>query len=143
MTLPIAPAAVGLAFCGTLVVYNVDRLRDLDRDRATAPARSAFVTRHGAGLALLTVAAGLLSAGFAVAAGPRALLVLAPIFGLGLLHRRLKHVTFAKSAYITAAWVGVAVGLPFAIAPHAGAVGWAAAILTPAIKHLRKDLAAL
>ena len=31
------PRAVGLAFFGTLVIYNLDRLRDLERDRATSP----------------------------------------------------------------------------------------------------------
>jgi len=133
MGIPIAPAAVGLAFCGTLVVYNVDRLRDYDRDRETTPARSDFVARHGAGLSLLTVAAGVSSVYFAVAAGATAVLVLAPILGLGLLHRRIKHLTFAKSAYITAAWVGVVVGVPAAIDPRATHVAWTGGIFALAI----------
>jgi hypothetical protein len=37
MGVEIAPDAVGLAFSGTLVVYNLDRLRDLDGDRCSSP----------------------------------------------------------------------------------------------------------
>jgi hypothetical protein len=39
-------SVAGIAVSGTLFVYNVDRLRDLDRDRATTPERSAFVERN-------------------------------------------------------------------------------------------------
>ena len=46
-----------LAAAGTLVVYNVDRLRDLEKDRLTAPARSAFVERWRGPLLALTAAA--------------------------------------------------------------------------------------
>jgi 4-hydroxybenzoate polyprenyltransferase len=135
LAMGIAPtaAATGLAFAGTLVVYNVDRLRDLDRDRATAPQRSAFVVRHGGDLALLAFGAALASVGFGLAAGPRAWALLAPVLLAGLLHRRLKHLTFAKSGYITAAWVAVVVGVPAAIDPRATAVGWAIAFTTTAI----------
>ena len=41
-----APALLGLAFGGTLAVYVIDRVRDLPRDRVTAPERAAFVARH-------------------------------------------------------------------------------------------------
>ncbi len=133
MGVPVAIPALGLAFVGTLVVYNVDRLRDVERDRATTPQRSAFVDRHGGGLALLAVAAGLASLVFALFAGPRVWLLLAPVLALGLFHRRLKHLRFGKSAYITAAWVAVVVGVPAAIDPDATAIGWAAGISASAI----------
>jgi 4-hydroxybenzoate polyprenyltransferase len=133
MGVPVAGAAVGLAFAGTLVVYNVDRLRDLDADRATAPDRSAFVARHGGGLALLTIAAALASLGFALAAGPRAFAVLVPILGLGLLHRRLKHLGFGKPAYLATAWIGVVVGVPALIDPAATHVAWTLGITGPAL----------
>lgn len=126
-------AAVGLAFAGTLVVYNLDRLRDLDADRATAPDRSAFVAKHGGGLALVTVAAAVGSLGFALAAGIRAWAVLVPILGLGLLHRRIKHLVFGKSAYITAAWVGVVAGVPATIDPAATQVTWTVGITASAL----------
>lgn len=133
MGVPISTAAVALAFSGTLVVYNVDRLRDLDRDRITSPLRSRFVDRHGAGLALLVVAAGGASSVSAIAAGARSGLVLVPILALGLLHRRIKHLTFAKSAYIAGAWVAVVVGVPAAIDLDTAHVGWTAVVVGLAI----------
>lgn len=116
LAIPPAPRALGLAFCGTLVVYNVDRLRDLERDRLTAPARSAFVEAHGGLLAALCVLAGLVC--LVLAWPPRAavLLLLAPILAAGLAHRRLKRFGFAKALYLVAAWVGVTVGLPAVLA---------------------------
>jgi hypothetical protein len=39
------------------------------------------------------------------------------------MHRRIKHVTFAKAAYIAGAWVAVVVGLPVAVDPSAARVG--------------------
>jgi len=133
MGVPVSIPAVGLAFTGTLVVYNVDRLRDIERDRATTPQRSAFVDRHGGGLALLAGGAGLAASVFAIFAGPRVWLLLAPVLALGLLHRRIKHLTFGKSAYITAAWIAVVVLVPAAIGPNATAIGWAAAFSASAI----------
>lgn len=133
MGVPVAAPAVGLAFAGTLLVYTVDRLRDVERDRATTPRRSAFVDRHGGGLALLALGAGLASCVFALFAGPRVWLLLAPVLVLGLLHRRIKHLTFGKSAYITGAWVAVVVVVPAAIDPDAAAIGWAAAFTASAI----------
>lgn len=135
LAMGIAPdtTATGLAFAGTLVIYNFDRLRDVDRDRATTPARSAFVLRHGGDLALLSLGAAVASAGFALAAGPRVWLVLMPVLAIGLLHRRLKHLTFWKSGYITAAWVTVVVLVPVAIDPGARDVGWASAFCATGI----------
>jgi hypothetical protein len=133
MGIPPPATAVGLAFTGTLVVYNVDRLRDLRADRATAPDRSAFVAAHGGTLAFTTVAAGAGALVFAAAAGPRVWAVLVPILVLGLLHRRIKHLTFVKSAYLTGAWVGVVVGVPAFVDPAATRVAWTLAIAGPAI----------
>jgi hypothetical protein len=133
MGIALSLPAVGLAFAGTLVVYNVDRLRDVERDRETTPRRSAFVDRHGGGLALFAVAAGMACVAFAVSAGPRIWLPLAPALALGMFHRRIKHLTFGKSAYITAAWVAVVVLVPAALDPAASAVGWAVAFTASAI----------
>ena len=46
MELPFPTRAGGLIFCGILLVYNLDRLRDLERDRLTSPRRSAFIARY-------------------------------------------------------------------------------------------------
>jgi hypothetical protein len=124
-----APALIGLALGGTLAVYVIDRVRDLPRDRVTAPERAAFVTRHrGALLALAGLGAGV--AGFAsFALGPRSLVLAAAVGALGLAHRRLKRFAAAKPVYLTFAWTAVPVGLPAASDPAAAHVGWVAAIV--------------
>jgi hypothetical protein len=119
----------GVALAGTLVVYGVDRLRDLERDRHTAPRRSAFVARHRLALGLFCAGAAGVAAACAGSLGLRAVLLLAPVLGLGLLHRRLKRIPYAKAAYISAAWLVVVVGLPAALAPPARDAGWVGAVL--------------
>ena len=126
-------SALGLAFAGTLVVYNVDRLRDIDRDRATAPERSAFVAAHERALKGLTAAAALASLAFAIGAGVGALLVLTPVLVVGLAHRRLKRFAWVKSLYLTAAWLAVVVGLPAALGSGPRDTGWVALAIGGAI----------
>ena len=107
--------AMALAVAGTLVVYNVDRLRDLDHDRKTAPARSDFVDRHRR--ALIGVVAGSAAAclPLAVLLPPSVWGVCAVALGLGLFHRRLKgERAFLSVLYVTLAWVAVGVGIPWA-----------------------------
>ncbi len=123
------PLAVGLAISGTLVVYNVDRLRDVDRDRRTSPVRTQFISRHRSGLIGLTAIAAFLSATLAIWAGTRVVVVLAPVLLIGLFHRRLKRFAAAKAAYVTTAWLLVVVGLPWVLDPDAVRVGWVVAIL--------------
>lgn len=127
------PLAVGLAISGTLVVYNVDRLRDVERDRLTSPVRSSFIHRHQAGLLGLTAAAAVTSALLTLSAGTEAALALAPVLLIGLLHRRLKRFAAVKSAYVTASWLCVVVGLPWVLDPRAAHVGWVAAILAASV----------
>jgi len=126
----LAPGPLLLAFGGTLAVYGLDRLRDLPRDRASAPRRSAFVERHLRVLmGLAAVGAGLGAAG-AWLCGPRALLPLLPALPLALLHRRLKRLWMAKALYVTAGWLLVVVGVP-ALAARAPLpdAAWAAGVL--------------
>ena len=114
----LAPAApvLWLAAAGTLVVYNVDRLRDVERDRFTSPERSAFVTRHRRALLALAGLAGVACAVAAVAVGPRVVALAAAVAALGFFHRRLKRLVWLKPAYLTLAWVAVTVGFPAAFA---------------------------
>lgn len=126
-------AAVGLAFCGTLVVYTIDRLRDLERDRHTTPQRSRFVSRHRGALGALSAVAVLLAAPLAWAAGAPAIALLAPVALAGFFHRRLKRFAAWKALYVSAAWVAVCVGLPAVLAPAPRHVAWVAAPLSLAI----------
>ena len=125
----VRPEAVGLAFAGTLVVYNVDRLRDLHRDQFASPDRSAFVEEHEGRLIILTGAAAIASLYFLVLAGWRAALLLLPVFAAGLLHRRIKRYESLKIPYIAAAWTCVGFGLPAVLAPDAQFLYWVASIL--------------
>jgi len=114
VALPAEAAALG--FAGTLVVYGVDRVRDLERDRSTTPARTAFVERHRrllVGLSILSAAVAVLSA---VNLPPGVWAMCAAAGALGFFHRRLKHVALWKTGYVTLAWVAVCVGIPVAAA---------------------------
>jgi hypothetical protein len=129
METAIHPEAVGLAFAGTLVIYNIDRLRDLHRDRHASRDRSAFVAEHEVGLIGLCGAAALAALYFGVRAGWPATAMLLPVLGMGLLHRRLKHLENAKILYIAASWTCVGFGLPAVLAPDAQNLHWVASIV--------------
>ena len=130
---PPQPSIIALAFLGTLAVYAIDRLRDLDRDRATSPLRSAFVARHQRALAAIAVAAAIAAAACATSAGPRAIEISAVVVTLGLLHRRLKRIEVLKPIYLVFAWLAVVVALPAAFAPPSANAGAAALVLAPAL----------
>ncbi|MFP6639593.1 MAG: hypothetical protein VCC04_05055 [Myxococcota bacterium] len=101
-----------MAATGTLLVYNIDRLRDLDRDRLSSPARTAFVEQHRRGLVGLSALAGLASIPLAMLQPPLAWGLCALALALGLLHRRLKGHLASGFIYVTVAWLLVVVGLP-------------------------------
>ena len=124
----IRPEAVGLTFTGLLVVYNVDRLRDLRRDRQASPDRSAFIAEHKGGLIALSGVAAAASLYFGARAGWPAAVTLLPVLGLGLFHRRLKRFENAKIGYIAASWTCVGFGLPAVLATDARNLHWVAAI---------------
>jgi hypothetical protein len=126
-------SSVGLAAAGTLVVYNVDRLRDVDRDRQTAPLRSRFVSRHRTRLQLLTLAAGVACAAFAAFVPRAAIGLCGGVLAVGLLHRRLKRFEIWKRIYVTVAWVAVTAGLPAVGASGSSGAGWLLAVYTAAI----------
>lgn len=110
-----------LAFTGTFVVYNIDRLRDLPRDRATWPRRSGFVSQHRKALKAATALAALMAGALAFWAGPASVLLCLAVLVPGLFHRRLKRHPFFAAFYISLAWVAVTVGLPALSAPLSGA----------------------
>ncbi len=119
------PLAVpGLAFAGTLVVYNVDRLRDQVRDRATSPERTRFVGANRRGLTILCAASALACLPLAGSLGVAAAVALGPALVLGLLHRRLKGLPWVKPLYVAAAWCLVVVGLPAVVAGTTAHLGW-------------------
>lgn len=123
------PEAVGLAFAGTLVVYNVDRLRDVERDLATSPDRTAFVLAHRPALSALSGLAAIAAAVAAFRAGPRVAALAGLVLAVGLAHRRMKRVPFGKAFYVAAAWTAVAAGVPALVDPDVRRLPLVAAVL--------------
>lgn len=102
-----------LVVAATFFVYNVDRLRDVLRDRATSPRRTAFVERHREALAFAAMAAAG-AAGVLVLSSPARVVALCAAVGcVGLLHRRLKRGRRWKIGYVAAAWSAVCIGVPW------------------------------
>ena len=131
-----SPALAGFAFAGTFCIYAVDRLRDLSRDRLTAPRRSAFIDRHRALLASASAVAALIAGVCALRLGAAAFAAAAVAGGFGFFHRRLKHVPFLKAVYVAASWVAVTIALPALLAqppPAAATVFWSVAIVGSAL----------
>jgi hypothetical protein len=124
---------LALAAAGTLVVYNVDRLRDTANDQRTAPSRTAFVERWRSPLVVLAAGAALAAAALAWRAGPDVLLVLFPVAALGLLHRRLKRFAWWKPFYVSGAWAAVVVGLPAVRAEHPKHLVWVSLIVATTV----------
>lgn len=104
---------VALVFAGTAIVYGIDRLRDVDRDRAKWPDRSAFASRHAGGLKVMVAVAGLLAAAGASTQPPPVWVLCFGIGAMGLAHRRLKTHGALKLAYLTLAWWTITLGLPW------------------------------
>lgn len=120
-----------LASSGTFIVYTLDRLRDTHRDRETSPDRTAFVERNRRGL---TVALGIatIGFGFALLQSPVEVIVLTLVIGsLGLLHRRIKRAAAVKALYVSFAWIGVCVGIPWIAAGRPMVGLWVAIALFP------------
>ena len=125
--------SAALAASGTLFVYNVDRLRDLGADRATAPQRTAFIEQHRGPILVLTVLAAICSGWLALQASGEVLFLCGSVLGVGLLHRRLKQRDAWKALYVTAAWVSVTAGIPAFSAPDARATPWVLGVYSGAI----------
>lgn len=129
---------VVLACAGTFVVYNVDRLRDLARDRGEAPARSAFVERHARGLRGLTGLALLASVVASTQLEATGLAICGAVLLAGLAHRRLKRIRGIKTLYLVGSWIAVTLLLPLygmrdALSPDTDRTLWLAAILCCAL----------
>lgn len=124
------PFVLALAAGGTGVVYGLDRLRDVARDGARSPVRTAWVERHRRGLAFTTALGALAAAVGGALGGPRVVAVAAAVAVLGLAHRRIKHLVFGKVAYLIVAWTAVAVALPWARDPTAARnAAWVSAVI--------------
>ncbi len=126
---PSAATWAVLTASGAFIVYALDRLRDVDRDLAGSPLRTAFVIRNRS---LLTISIGLAAFALAISlvqASASIVLLCMAIGGIGLFHRRLKENAALKTAYVSLAWVAACAGMPW-LASGLGRAGlWVAGIL--------------
>ena len=127
------PWVLLLAASGTLVVYGLDRMRNVARDGAKAPLRTAWVERHRRTLLATTGFATACALTAGVLCGPRVIAVAAGVAALGLAHRRIKHLVFGKPAYLILSWTVVAVVLPLARDPGGRHVAWVAGVVALAM----------
>lgn len=125
--------AAALAFAGTLVVYNIDRLRDLERDRSSCPQRTEFIDRHRAGLTALCAGGGAAAASLILTTGVATWALCGTVLLLGLLRHRLEGFPQLKTLYLTLAWVAIAVGLPAFGAPEVQRVPWVVVVFAGAL----------
>lgn len=126
---PDAATWATLSAGGTFIIYNLDRLRDIERDRAKSPLRTAFVLRHRN---RLYAAVGIVAIAFAaiLVEAPRPIGLLCLAIGLvGFFHRRLKQGAAWKAAYVSIAWVAACVGMPWLASGRGDAGPWLATIL--------------
>jgi hypothetical protein len=110
---PDAARWASLTAGGAFIIYNLDRLRDVERDRATSPSRTRFIERHRTILILGVVSASLVFFTALIGAPRSAQALCAGIGSVGLLHRRLKEHPALKTVYVSAAWVAACVGMPW------------------------------
>lgn len=122
-----------LAAAGTFIVYGLDRLRDVVRDRATSPRRTDFVERNRRAIkAAVGIATIVFVPAFAMADRSIQALCLA-IGAIGLLHRRLKEHPALKILYVSIAWVAVCVGIPWLTAGRPTTGLWLGSLLWPVL----------
>jgi hypothetical protein len=122
-------ALVGTA---VLFIYGVDRLRDVEGDRASSPMRTAFVAHHRRALGLTCLLAGLCVAWLLVRAPAPVLALCVVLGGVGLFHRRLKQSVPWKIGYVAVAWTAACVGVPWLGGADTGDVGraiWAVLVI--------------
>ena len=120
---------VSLVATGTFIIYNLDRLRDLERDRGTSPHRTAFVSRNQNWLYASVVVAASVFTALLWTTPPRTILLCLAVGLVGLFHRRLKKRPALKTFYVSVSWVGACVGLPW-LASQQDRVGpWVVGVL--------------
>jgi hypothetical protein len=118
-----------LAGLGAFIIYNLDRLRDTARDQDTSPHRTTFIERHRGGLTYAVALASVVFGGLLFVAPPAIVILCVGIGLVGLFHRRIKEAAALKALYVSLAWTGGCVGIPWWAAGRPEAGWWLAAIL--------------
>ena len=101
-----------LIFCGTLVIYNLDHLKDIKSDKATNPLRVNFIINNKRLIYLITVLSMILSVLAVYYLGIKLIPIILLPFLLGLIHRIIKNSPLFSAVYITLSWLMITVFLP-------------------------------
>ena len=101
-----------LIFCGTLVIYNLDHLKDINSDKNTNPKRVNFIKDNTRLIYLITGLSMLLSLLAVYHLGIRILPIIVLPFLLGLIHRIIKNSPLFSALYITLSWLMITLYLP-------------------------------
>ncbi len=101
-----------LIFCGTLVIYNLDHLKDINSDKATNPKRVNFIINNKRLIYLITGISMILSVSAVYYFGIKLIPIIALPFLLGIVHRIIKNSPLFSAVYITLSWLMITVFLP-------------------------------
>lgn len=101
-----------LVFFGTLLIYNIDHLKDIKIDKFTNPGRTQFVENYRNYLLVLIVISILASTYLFFKIEFQQTKILIPVFIIGIFHWKLKKNTIFSIIYITLSWTIVIVIFP-------------------------------
>ncbi len=101
-----------LVFFGTLLIYNIDHLKDIKSDKVTNPERTDFIEKNKSLLKAIVVVSLLASTYLLFQIGIYKTLILIPAFFIGIFHWKLKKNKVFSILYITLSWTVVVTIFP-------------------------------
>lgn len=101
-----------LIFFGTLLIYNLDHLKDIGSDRFTNPERTKFIYKNELLLKTIVVISFAISTYLFFYIGIDMTSILIPVFVIGVFHWKLKNNQLFSIIYITLSWTVVVVIFP-------------------------------
>lgn len=101
-----------LIFSGTMVIYNLDHLKDIRSDKTTNPKRVNFIVRNKVLIYLITLLSIILSVLAVYYLGIKLIPLIILPFLLGLIHSIIKNSPLFSAVYITLSWLMITVYLP-------------------------------
>ena len=101
-----------LIFCGTLVIYNLDHLKDIESDKTTNPKRVKFISGNKFLIYSIIGISFALSVSAVYFLGTHLVPLIILPFLFGLFHRIIKNSPAFSAVYITLSWLMITVYLP-------------------------------
>ena len=118
-----------LIFFGTLTIYNIDHLRDLNYDESTNPQRVKFIKYNKFLIYFIITLSFIICIVSVFKIDFKIIPILVIPFVLGLLHKRLKSNSIFSAIYITSSWLIVTVFLPAYIANKTTHLLWISIVI--------------